>query len=137
MIAEVIAVYHGTQDMVQVSAILQENDGSSLHQRVKTASISLLKNNTSILAQSVGIQDFNEEEGAFYVFFIHPPIQQNMYVAWEVELRDGRTARVESAVNNRDTLPYKDVATNPILPRKPVKDHTNTWDAENRSRKPD
>ena len=137
MIAEVIAVYYGTQDMIQVSAILQEADGSSLHAQLKTASVSVLQNDNPILVKNLATNDYNEVEEAFYTFFIHPPIQQHMYVAWEVELYDGRTARVEHAVADRAKLPYSGVANNPMLAGKPVKDHTNTWDAQNKERHPD
>jgi hypothetical protein len=137
MIAEVIATYHGTQDMVQATAILQENDGTSLHQMLKSASISLLQNNEPILVKELAEQDYNEGEKGYYVFFIHPPIQKHLYIVFEATLKDDRTARTKNIVSISDQLPYNDIATNPMLAGKPVKDHTNTWDSEGQERKPD
>jgi hypothetical protein len=137
MIAEVIATYHGTQDMVQATAILQEDDGTSLHRALKSASISLLQSNEPILVKELEERDYNEEEGCYYVFFIHPPIQKHLFVAFEVLLKDDRTTRVKNAVSISDELPYDGISSNPMLPGKPVKDHTNTWDSDGQERKPD
>lgn len=137
MIAEVIATYHGTKDMVQVVAILQEDDGTSLHRALSSASVSLLQNTTPILTKELEERDYNDGEQGYYVFFLHPPMQHHLYVLFEAELRDDRTARVKNEVSISDQLPYNDIATNPMLHGNPVKDHTNTWDSEDRERKPD
>jgi hypothetical protein len=138
MIAEVIANYHALQDAVQSVAILRdETTDGSLHDHIKTASVSLLHNKTVMLTKELTPKEYNEEEEGFYVFFLHPPTQMQMYVLFTVELHDGRTAQVKNLVSIRDQLPYKGMGTNPMLPGKPIKDHTNHWDSENRERAPD
>ena len=137
MIVEIIATYHGTQDMVQATAILKEDDGTSLHRMLDSATISLLQNNEPILVKELEERDYNEGEEGYYVFFIHPPIQQHLYITFEVTLKDDRTAHTKNAVSFSDMLPYKGISSNPMLPGKPIKDHTNTWDSEGQERKPD
>lgn len=137
MIAEVIATYHGTKDMVQVVAIIQEDDGTSVHRQLKEASVSLLHGNLPILVKELEERDYNEGEQQYHVFFIHPPMQAHMYVLFEATLRDDRTAKAKNEVALSDLLPYNDIASNPMLRGNQVKDHTNTWDSKGRERKPD
>lgn len=136
MIAEVIGNYHALQDVVQTVAIVRDDSGS-LHDRVKTASVSLLHNKTPMLVKEIQSREYNEGEEGFYVFFLHPPVQKHMHVLFEVELRDGRTAKVKNEVSIRDSLPYKGMGSNPMLPGKGIKDHANKWDSQNRERYPD
>jgi hypothetical protein len=136
MIAEVIATYHALQDTVQTVAIVRDEE-QSIHEHVKVASVSLLHNQTPMLTKELSPKDYNEGEEGFYVFFLHPPVQKEMYVLLEVELRDGKTARVKNQVSIRDSLPYKDMGSNPMLPGKGIKDHTNKRDSQNRERYPD
>lgn len=136
MIAEIIATYHALQDIVQTVAIVRDDTGS-IHDRIKTASISLLHNKTPMLVKEIKSREYNEGEAGFYVFFLHPPVQKHMHVLFEVELRDGRTTKVKNEVSIRDSLPYQGMGSNPMLPGKGIKDHTNKRDSQNRERYPD
>jgi len=137
LVIEAIATYHGTQDMVQVAAVLQEEDGTSLHRMLESGLVSLTKGGEAILTKELEERDYNEGEEGYWIFFIHPPLQNHLRVRFEVELQDGRTGYTENEVSVSDELPYHDIATNPMLSGKPVKDHANTWDEEGRERHPD
>ena len=76
MVTECIAVYQADLDMVQVSAVMQEDDGSTLHDRILEASIKLLFNDNEIIVKSIEAIDYNVEEKSFYVFFINPPLKR-------------------------------------------------------------
>lgn len=111
--------------MVQVAAVITEDDGSSLHDHILEASIKLLHNSNEILVKYIESEDYNQKEENFYVFFIHPPVKRNMFVLMEVELRDDRTSTVKSAVSFDMDLPYGGIATNPMLSGRAILDYTN------------
>lgn len=123
MIAECIAVYHGALDMVQVSAIIAEDWGDSLHSMLKLGKIELLQENVPILEKEFVKNDYNEGEEGFYIFFLHPPIQRNMYVKLTVTLRDDRTATKKTSVDF-DHEVIKNAANNPMLAGRKVPDYT-------------
>ena len=125
MITECIAVYQADLDMVQVSAVIQEDDGSTLHDGILEASIKLLFNDNEIIVKSIEAIEYNVEEKAFYVFFIHPPVKRNMFVQMDVLLRDDRKATVKSAVSFDMDLPYGEIASNPMLSGRVILDYTN------------
>lgn len=122
---------------MQVSAIVQEDNGTPLHQHIQTAHVSLMHNRTAMLTKSIEPDDYNEQNQQFILFFINPPIQRNAYVEFSVELMDGRATKCDSQVSIGDLLPDTGIASNPVMAGLPIKDHTNTWDAMGRERKPD
>lgn len=112
--------------MVHVSAILLEADmGEPIVTGIKTATVTLLHHDVPMLEQEVTRLDYNEGERAFYVFFINPPIQTNMFVRFEVELVDGQHAGVTNDVDPQHLPPYEGFSTNPMLEGRPVIDYTN------------
>jgi hypothetical protein len=132
----VVARYYGTQDTIQVSSLVLDDSGTmSLHPQMKTGSVRLLKNEVEIIRMDLLPEDYNDEKQGFYVFFIHPPVQHHLYVVFDVELVDGKTSTSRVAVSLTQEVPT-DAATNPVIPVRPAKDFTNTWDAEGRSRSP-
>lgn len=126
MIAECIAVYAEDLKFVQASAIILDDDGASLHQHLKNASIQLVYNDTTILTKKLEPIDYNAGERAFYVFFLNPPVERNLFVKLEVETFEGQKTSVKQLVRLSTTLPYKDIATNPMLGGKAVLDYTNS-----------
>lgn len=126
MIAECIAVYSEDLKFVQASAVLLDDAGALLYQHIKNASVQLVYNDTTILTKQLSPDDYNTGEQAFYVFFLNPPVERNLYIKFEVETFEGQKTRVKSLVRLATTLPYKDVATNPMLGGKAVLDYTNS-----------
>lgn len=111
--------------MVQAAAVIVDDDGSSLHDRILKASIKLLHNTNEILVKSIEPEDYNVNEKNFYVFFIHPPVKRNMFVLMEVELRDDRKSTVKSAVRFDENIPSNEVPSNPMLSGRAILDYTN------------
>lgn len=124
--AACIARYEGRQKMVHVSAILLDDSGNPIPEKIRKASVVLLHNTTPMLTKEVTEQEYNEGEKAFYVFFINPPIQTNMFVKFEVELDDDQTAKVVNEVNPEHLLPYPGFSTNPMLAGRPILDYTDS-----------
>jgi len=121
-----IARYEGRQNMVHVSALLL--DGSTqepIVTGIKTATVTLLHHDVPMLVQDVTRLDYNHGEQAFYVFFLNPPIQTNMFVRFEVELVDGQSAGVTNDVDPQYIPPYAGFSTNPMLEGRPVMDYAN------------
>ena len=132
----VVARYYGTQDVIQVSALVLDDTGAtSLHPQMKTGAVRLLKNDVEIMRMDLQPEDYNTEKQSFYVFFIHPPVQHHLYIMFDVELVDGKTSTSKVQVSLTEQVPT-DAATNPVLPVRPAKDFTNAWDAEGRNRTP-
>lgn len=127
MIAECIAVYHGALDMVQVSAIVAEDTGEFIHDLLELGTIQLMQENVPILKKDFVKNDYNQGEEGFYIFFLHPPIQRNMYVKMSVKMRDDRTAVMKTAVDF-DHEVIKNAANNPMLPGRKVLDFTYDGD---------
>jgi len=121
-----IARYEGRQNMVHVSAILLDDDGNPIPEKIRKASVALLHNRTPMLTKEVTEKEYNEGEKAFYVFFVNPPVQTNMFVKFEVELDDDQTAKVINEVNPEHLLPYKGFSSNPMLAGRPVLDYTDS-----------
>jgi len=121
--------------MVQVAALVLDDAGQSLDRYLKQATIKLLHHDKLITQAELERQDYNEEEGGYYVFFLHPPMQKHMYVLFEVELSDGRVAEAKNSVSLKDPAP-SDAATNPVVPLRPIKDFANSWDADGKDRSP-
>jgi hypothetical protein len=126
VIAECIAVYAEDLAFVQVSAIILDDDGTSLHQHLKNATVQLMYNDTRFLTKALTPADYNAGERAFYVFFLNPPVERNMYVLLNVETFEGKKTKVKSLVRLSTQLAYKDMGTNPMLGGKPVLDYTNS-----------
>jgi len=80
VITECIAAYAQDLRFVQVSAVVLDDSGVSLHQHLKSASVKLLFSNNAFLTKQLVPEDYNEGERAFYCFFINPPIEQDMAV---------------------------------------------------------
>ncbi len=136
MKVRVTAAYYGSQDLVQVAALLLADDGAtSLHRQLKRATVSLLRSDTEMLRKDLQIEDYNEGEEGYFVFFMRPKVQNHLYVVFDVELLDGRTARVKDAVDMRQHT-AQHAADNPIIPLRPTKDFTNKWDGEGKERSP-
>jgi len=136
MKARVTAAYYGSQDMVQVAALLLEDDGvTSLHKQLKRATVKLMRDDTEMLRKDLEIGDYNEGEEGYFVFFLHPQVQNHLYALFDAELIDGRTAKVREAVDMRQRV-AKDEASNPVVPLRPTKDFTNKWDGEGQERSP-
>jgi hypothetical protein len=132
----VVTRYYGLQDTIQVSALVLDDAGTaSLHDQLKEGVLRLRKGDVEIMRMAVGPDDYNEEKQGFYVFFIHPPVQHNLFVTFDVELFDGRVSTSRTPVSLREDGAYG-TASNPVLPARPAKDYTNAWDADGRNRSP-
>ncbi len=132
----VVAQYYGTKDTIQVSALVLDDSGTaSIHPQLKKGTVRLLKNEVEIMQMVVEAVDYNEEKQGFYVFFVHPPVQRHLYVVFDVEMFNGDTSTSRVIVGLKELVPT-DAATNPVIPVRPAKDYTNTWDADGRSRSP-
>jgi hypothetical protein len=127
MKARVVAAYHGSQDMVQVAALLLDNEGQSLHRQLDSASVRLLKSGQEILSKSIHPNEYNEEEGGYYVFFLHPPVTKYLSVTFDATLYDGQQASVTRDVSVNDTTDPNGMA-NPVIPMRPAKDYSNSRD---------
>jgi len=132
----VVARYYGTQDAIQVSALILDDSGtSSLHAQLKQGTIRLQKNEVEIMQMVLQADDYNSEKQGFYVFFLHPPVQHHLYVVFDVVMMNGDTSTSRTAVSLKQEVPT-DAATNPVIPVRPAKDFANAWDSEGRSRSP-
>lgn len=131
MQASCIAVYAEDLNFVQVSAIVLDDAGASLHQHLKNAAVQLRFNDTTILTKRLDPVDYNVGEQAFYVFFLNPPVERNMYIMLDVETYEGLTTKIKAPVWLSTTLAYKDVATNPMLSGKPVLDYNDSTQGVN------
>ncbi len=132
----VVARYYGTQDTIQVSALVLDDSGtSSLHEQLKVGAVRLLKNEVEIMQMDLTPDDYNEEKQGFYVFFVHPPVQHHLYVVFDVELGNGDTSTSKTPVALKEMAPAHS-ADNPVIPVRPAKDYANVWDADGRSRSP-
>jgi len=125
MITECIAGYKKDQDIIQVVALLQDEQDAALYQKLKTATVKLLHNDVPILTKSLERRDYIEERKSFYVFFINPPIQRYTNVEFAVELTTGETSRVRSAVRHDVDWQYEENYQNPIKPGKTPFDYTD------------
>ena len=126
MITECIGVYGEDRKFVQVSAVILDDSGESLHEHIKNASVHLMFNDTAILTKRLEPLDYNEGERAFYVFFLNPPVERNIFIRLDVETFEGQKSTVKKPVALSTVLPYQDVATNPMLSGRPVLDFTNS-----------
>lgn len=132
----VVARYYGTQDMIQVSALVLDDSGTaSLHAQLKRGVVRLQANEVDIMQLSLGPDDYNVEKRGFYVFFIHPPLQHHLYAVFDVELTDGKTSMSRVPVALKDPASANEV-TNPVIPLRPAKDFANAWDRNGRERSP-
>lgn len=125
MVAVIKGVYSGTKDIVEVAAILREDDAqTSVHKLIKTGTIKLLHNQEAISTLEFDGTLYNQEHEQFFFYFMHPPIQKNMGVLLEVELVDGRTAKDKNLVQPRELLRDPDQLQNPSLPGRAIPDFT-------------
>jgi hypothetical protein len=128
VVTECIAAYAQDLRFVQVSAVVQDDAGNTLHQHLKNANIKLLYGDNAFLVKQITPEDFNEGEQAFYCFFLNPPVERDMAVTWEVETYEGQTSKVKTQVRIGTELPYKGIENNPSMaPRPPLNfsDSTN------------
>lgn len=119
MVTECIAAYAQDLRFVQVSAVVLDDAGNTLHQHLKNASIKLLYGNNAFLTKQITPEDYNEGEQAFYCFFLNPPVERDMAVQWEVETYEGLKSKVKTPVRIGTELPYKGFETNPSMATKP------------------
>ena len=125
MIAECIAYYSTFRNLIQVSAlILDDDEVSSLHKQIRSAKITLLHQDTAVLDKELTKDDYNEVEQSFYVFFVNPPIKKYTHVLWEVELIDARQTTRKQPIWIDSELPYQEVASNPMLSGRAVLDYS-------------
>ncbi len=129
--AAVIGSYHQSQDMVQTAAIIQD-DGVSVHRSIKVGTVRLMHQQNVIAEYPLVPAEYNEGEGGFYTFFLHPTKRMGLRVRMDVELQDGRTAKSVNTVEAQDETPETN-ATNPMLPLRPTLDYTNQWDPQGRT----
>lgn len=126
MIIECLAGYHQDLRRVTVSAVVQDDDGSSLYQHVKTAMVQLLYHDSVFLQKSVTSQDYNQDEQMFFCFFLNPAVEDNLYCLFEIETFEGKRARVRTPVRQETQLPYEGVEQNPSLPTRTPLDFTDS-----------
>lgn len=119
MITECIAAYAQDLKFVQVSAVVLDDDGNTLHQHLKNASIKLLYGNNAFLTKRIVPDDYNEGEQSFYCFFLNPPVERDMAVLWEVETFEGLVSKVKAPVRIGTELPYQGFASNPSMATRP------------------
>lgn len=104
MILETQARYFGQNDCVQIAIVLQEDDGTSAADKLKTGTVELLHGNTAMFSEELTADhkvlfmdnDPNygdpQDTGQFYFFIHHPAVQGNMNARVSVEMSDSRTA---------------------------------------------
>jgi hypothetical protein len=119
VITECIAAYSQDLKFVQISAVVQDDTGATLHQHLKTASVKLMYNDTAFLTKQLEPIDFNEGEQAFYCFFLNPAVERDISVMFEVETYEGLKSKVKTPVRPGNSLPYQGIETNPSLPTRP------------------
>lgn len=104
MILETKARYFGNTDSLQVAILLQEDDYTSAAGKLTEGTVEIMHINAVMFTEQFLPEhkvmtfggdtnyDVATDEGSFYFFVHHPPVQQNMYARVTVTLSDDRTA---------------------------------------------
>lgn len=121
MIVSVGGVYSGTKDLVEVHVHLLDDDGTtSLHRLLKEAVVTLLHNRNPMQTIDFDRRAYNKKWNQFYAYFLSPPTQRHMQLQLDVELTDGRTAKVTAPVQAEELLRNAEQLQNPTLSGRPV-----------------
>ncbi|KKN20144.1 hypothetical protein LCGC14_0938550 [marine sediment metagenome] len=133
MILETKARYFGAIDSIQVAVVLQEDDRSSAAPLLTSGTVEVLHGNAPMFTEQFSAEhrvlmfdgdtnyDTAEDQGLFYLFVMHPPVQQNMFARVTVTLSDDRTASQKVPIDA--LLVGDDDWQNPELPGREVIDH--------------
>ena len=124
MIATVQGIYEGTKDHVEAAVHLLEDDNTSLHRLIDTASVTLMHNQHDMETVSFDKNAYNKKWNQFFIFFLHPSIQRHMQIRLEVTLLDGRTATDRQTVKAKNLLSDPNQLQNPSLGGRPQTDFT-------------
>ena len=124
MIASVQAMYEGTKDHVEAAVHLREDDGTSVHRLIDTASVTLMHNQHDMVTIKFDKNAYHKEFEKFFIFFIHPPIQRHMQIRLNVKLGDGRVATDRQSVRAAELLINPDQLQNPALAGRQQTDFT-------------